>query len=47
MIEQCKNREHKDRLSFWMPFGKIFHVVTSLIVRVRTGAAFSRRGVRA
>ncbi len=34
-------------LMVWMPFGKIFHVVTSLIVRFRTGAAFSRRGVRA
>jgi nitrate reductase gamma subunit len=34
-------------LMVWMPFGKIFHVVTSLIVRFRTGAAFNRRGVRA
>ena len=34
-------------LMVWIPFGKIFHVVTSLIVRFRTGAAFSRRGVRA
>jgi len=34
-------------LMIWMPFGKIFHVVTSLMVRFRTGAAFSRRGVRA
>jgi nitrate reductase gamma subunit len=34
-------------LMIWMPFGKIFHVVTSLLVRFRTGAAFSRRGVRA
>ena len=34
-------------LMIWMPFGKIFHVITSLIVRFRTGAAFSRRGVRA
>ena len=34
-------------LMVWMPFGKIFHVITSLIVRFRTGAAFSRRGVRA
>ena len=31
----------------WIPFGKIFHMVTSLIVRYRTGAAFIRRGVRA
>ena len=34
-------------LMVWLPFGKIFHVVTSLIVRYRTGAAFIRRGVRA
>ena len=34
-------------LMVWVPFGKIFHVVTSLIVRYRTGAAFIRRGVRA
>jgi nitrate reductase gamma subunit len=34
-------------LMIWIPFGKIFHMVTSLIVRFRTGAAFIRRGVRA
>ena len=34
-------------LMVWIPFGKIFHVVTSMIVRFRTGAAFSRRGVKA
>jgi nitrate reductase gamma subunit len=34
-------------LMVWIPFGKIFHMVTSLIVRYRTGAAFIRRGVRA
>ncbi|MET0983791.1 MAG: nitrate reductase [Steroidobacteraceae bacterium] len=34
-------------LMVWLPFGKIFHAVTSLIVRYRTGAAFIRRGVRA
>jgi len=34
-------------LMVWIPFGKIFHAVTSLIVRYRTGAAFIRRGVRA
>lgn len=34
-------------LMVWVPFGKIFHVVTSLIVRYRTGAALIRRGVRA
>jgi nitrate reductase gamma subunit len=34
-------------LMIWIPFGKIFHMVTSLIVRYRTGAAFIRRGVRA
>jgi nitrate reductase gamma subunit len=34
-------------LMVWLPFGKIFHVVTGLIVRYRTGAAFIRRGVRA
>jgi nitrate reductase gamma subunit len=34
-------------LMVWLPFGKIFHVVTSLIVRFRTGVAFNRRGVRA
>lgn len=34
-------------LMVWVPFGKIFHMVTSMIVRFRTGAAFNRRGVRA
>ena len=34
-------------LMIWIPFGKIFHMVTGLIVRFRTGAAFIRRGVRA
>lgn len=34
-------------LMVWIPFGKIFHMVTGLIVRYRTGAAFIRRGVRA
>ena len=34
-------------LMVWIPFGKIFHMVTSMIVRYRTGAAFIRRGVRA
>ena len=34
-------------LMIWIPFGKIFHMVTGLIVRYRTGAAFIRRGVRA
>jgi nitrate reductase gamma subunit len=34
-------------LMVWVPFGKIFHMVTGLIVRYRTGAAFIRRGVRA
>jgi hypothetical protein len=34
-------------LMVWLPFGKIFHSVTALIVRFRTGAAFIRRGVRA
>jgi nitrate reductase gamma subunit len=34
-------------LMIWIPFGKIFHMVTALIVRYRTGAAFIRRGVRA
>jgi nitrate reductase gamma subunit len=34
-------------LMIWIPFGKIFHMVTGLIVRYRTGASFIRRGVRA
>jgi nitrate reductase gamma subunit len=34
-------------LMIWLPFGKIFHAVTALIVRFRTGVAFIRRGVRA
>jgi nitrate reductase gamma subunit len=34
-------------LMIWLPFGKIFHSVTALIVRYRTGAAFNRRGVQA
>ena len=34
-------------LMIWIPFGKIFHMVTGMIVRYRTGAAFIRRGVRA
>lgn len=36
-----------EALMVWIPFGKIFHMVTGLIIRFRTGAAFIRRGVRA
>jgi hypothetical protein len=36
-----------EALMIWLPFGKIFHVVTALITRFRLGAAFIRRGVRA
>jgi hypothetical protein len=36
-----------EALMIWIPFGKMIHMFTSLIVRYRTGAAFIRRGVRA
>jgi nitrate reductase gamma subunit len=36
-----------ETLMVWLPFGKIFHVVTALVTRFRLGAAFIRRGVRA
>jgi hypothetical protein len=36
-----------EALMIWLPFGKIFHVVTGLVARFRLGAAFIRRGVRA
>lgn len=36
-----------EALMVWLPFGKIFHFVTSMITRFRLGAAFIRRGVRA
>jgi nitrate reductase gamma subunit len=36
-----------EALMVWLPFSKIFHVVTALMTRFRIGAAFIRRGVRA
>jgi hypothetical protein len=36
-----------EALMVWLPFSKIFHVVTALMTRFRLGAAFIRRGVRA
>ncbi len=36
-----------EALLVWLPFGKIFHAVSALLVRFRTGAAFNRRGVSA
>jgi hypothetical protein len=35
-----------EALMVWLPFGKIYHVVTGLVTRFRLGASMIRRGVR-
>ena len=36
-----------EALMVWLPFGKIFHCISSLLLRFQTGAQYARRGVRA